>query len=153
MGEVTRAAAVSRANARFRRRSVGQHGGDRALGVETGRTNDPTKVRFRTPEEVVDVPMADLVFTGCHPTVTLDSGEPAWTERAPGIRVPSSGKGTLTEAPERDLHGRTELDQQGVRPAFTHQWLNRRLRRPCRFRVPGGRGHEAGLKPLGLPRA
>src|SRR6056297_1662276 len=95
--------------------------GDRALGVRPGRPHVVDQPRVRVAEEVVDVPVAHVVFPARHPAVAFDAGEPAGAERAAGVGVPASGEVALAQRAERDGRRGGEFDEQRVGATLGHR--------------------------------
>jgi hypothetical protein len=81
--------------------------GDSTLCCDPRRADDPVEVCLRVAEEGVDMPVADVTFSPGEFAVTVDSGEPPWTECGPDVGIPARIEVIPTESAEFD--GRRRL--------------------------------------------
>jgi len=111
-GEVAPAVTVGRAEAvnRARWESVG----DRTLHVGVDAPNDAVDPGVGVAEQVVDVPVAHVVFAAGGPAVAVDAGEPPGAERAAGIRVDAGFESAVSERTDLDRRRGREFDEEGV---------------------------------------
>ena len=85
-----------------RHRPVGECLRDRTLDIPVRESQYAVDARGRVAAEIVDVPVAHVVFAGRDALVAVDATEPAAPERAPGVGVAAGRQPVVAERTHRD---------------------------------------------------